>query len=76
MYILFLMVLSSTIFILIVPEQLLESKSTEASSIFDDLQSCLSTQQSEMALFTRELRQVRVWTFIPFSFKRNSIIVN
>ncbi|KAF3441637.1 hypothetical protein FNV43_RR15552 [Rhamnella rubrinervis] len=38
-------------------EEFLVSMSGEASSIFDDLQSCLSTQEGEMALFTRELRQ-------------------
>ncbi|KAH7512183.1 hypothetical protein FEM48_Zijuj12G0063400 [Ziziphus jujuba var. spinosa] len=38
-------------------EEFLESNSSKASSIFDDLQSCLSTQQGEMAVFARELRQ-------------------
>ncbi|XP_061366744.1 kinesin-like protein KIN-5C isoform X2 [Gastrolobium bilobum] len=37
-------------------EEFLASEATEAGSIFDDLQSSLSTQQDELALFARELR--------------------
>ncbi|XP_027352817.1 kinesin-like protein KIN-5C [Abrus precatorius] len=37
-------------------EEFLASETTEAGSIFDDLQSSLSTQQGELALFARELR--------------------
>ncbi|KAK7337255.1 hypothetical protein VNO77_17820 [Canavalia gladiata] len=37
-------------------EEFLASEATEAGSIFDDLQSSLSTQQGELALFARELR--------------------
>jgi hypothetical protein len=40
--------------------QFLASEATEAGSIFDDLQSSLSTQQGEMAHFARELRHVCV----------------
>ncbi|KAK7273132.1 hypothetical protein RIF29_14178 [Crotalaria pallida] len=36
--------------------QLLASEAAEASSIFDDLQRSLSTQQGELATFARELR--------------------
>lgn len=38
--------------------QFLASEAGGAASIFDDLQSTLSTHQGEMALFARELRQV------------------
>ncbi|XP_061353443.1 kinesin-like protein KIN-5C [Gastrolobium bilobum] len=37
-------------------EEFLASEATEAGSVFDDLQSSLSTQQAELALFARELR--------------------
>ncbi|KAK7268018.1 hypothetical protein RIF29_20700 [Crotalaria pallida] len=37
-------------------EELLASEAAEASSIFDDLQRSLSTQQGELATFARELR--------------------
>ncbi|KAG4913543.1 hypothetical protein JHK86_053976 [Glycine max] len=37
-------------------EEFLASEATEAGSIFDNLQSTLSTQQGELALFARELR--------------------
>ncbi|KAJ8754766.1 hypothetical protein K2173_012155 [Erythroxylum novogranatense] len=38
-------------------EDCLASESGQADSIFDDIQSCLSAHQGEMALFARELRQ-------------------
>ncbi|CAJ1885017.1 unnamed protein product [Sphenostylis stenocarpa] len=38
-------------------EKFLASEATEASSIFDDLQGTLSTQQGELALFASELRK-------------------
>lgn len=38
--------------------QFLASEAKEAASIYDNLQTILSTQQGEMALFARELRQV------------------
>ncbi|PON78027.1 Kinesin-like protein [Parasponia andersonii] len=38
-------------------EEFLASEAGKAESIFDDLQSSLSTQQGEMVLFARELRQ-------------------
>ncbi|KAE9621749.1 putative plus-end-directed kinesin ATPase [Lupinus albus] len=37
-------------------EEFLASESVESDSIFDDLQNSLSTQQGELALFARELR--------------------
>ncbi|TKY61969.1 125 kDa kinesin-related protein [Spatholobus suberectus] len=37
-------------------EEFLASEATEAGSIFDDVQSSLSTQHGELALFARELR--------------------
>ncbi|XP_058739041.1 kinesin-like protein KIN-5C [Vicia villosa] len=37
-------------------EEFLTTAVTEAGSIFDELQSCLSTQQGELALFAREVR--------------------
>lgn len=38
-------------------EEFLAAEADEANRIFDDLQGALSTQQGEMALFARELRQ-------------------
>lgn len=38
--------------------QFLASEACEASSVFNDLQSTLSTHQGELAVFARELRQV------------------
>ncbi|KAM7526033.1 hypothetical protein LguiA_015935 [Lonicera macranthoides] len=38
-------------------DEFLAAEAVEANSIFDDLQGTLSTQQGEMALFARELRQ-------------------
>ena len=48
--------------------QFLASEAGKADSIFEDLQSSLSTQQGEMALFARELRQVYVLNLYTFLF--------
>lgn len=46
--------------------QLLASEATKASSVLDDLQSSLSTQQGELTLFARELRYVCASGFPSF----------
>jgi hypothetical protein len=38
--------------------QFLTTASTEAGSIFDELQSCLSTQHGELTVFAKEVRNV------------------
>ncbi|KAJ6698367.1 125 KDA KINESIN-RELATED PROTEIN-LIKE [Salix purpurea] len=47
----------------------LESEAGQAASIFDDLQSSLSTHQGEVALFAREMRQ----RFLVSSEKRKEV---
>lgn len=44
--------------------QFLDAEAVEANSMFDELQSTLSTHQGEMAHFARELRQVSIWTLV------------
>lgn len=43
--------------------QFLATAATEVGSIFDELQSCLSTQQGELSLFAREVRNVCTGSF-------------
>lgn len=40
--------------------QFLDAEDVEANSLFEELQSTLSTHQGEMALFAGELRQVSI----------------
>lgn len=46
--------------IVLLSVQFLGTKDKEGNSLFDDLQSSLSTHAGEMAIFARELRQVGV----------------
>lgn len=46
--------------------QFLSSEAGKASLIFEDLQSSLSTQQDEMTVYARELRQVYALTLALF----------
>lgn len=48
--------------------QFLAGEADKANRIFDDLQGALSTQQGEMALFARELRQVLTQNLLFFLF--------
>lgn len=54
----FFILITTKIKNLFLVNQFLASEATEAGSIFDNLQSTLSTQQGELALFARELRNV------------------
>lgn len=49
--------------------QFLASDAGEAASIFEDLQSGLSTQQGEMVAFAKELKQVRDLTCTVLHFQ-------